>query len=122
MKTLLLACALPFTSLVGCALSNASETLGTIVSVETQVPGASAEAMEDSVVRPMESALAILDGVGEIRSKASEGRSYFEIYFKTREQAKHLLLVQRAVEAVQPSLPPVALGSVVANLETRSLK
>ena len=121
MKTFLLALAVS-TSLVGCAFTTSSESAGTIVSVETWVPGASAEAMENAVVRPMESALANLEGVEEVRSKASEGRSYFEVYFKTKEQAKHLLLVQRAVEAVQPSLPPIASGSVVASRESRSLK
>ena len=121
MKTFLLA-SIFTASLAGCVFSSSSEPPGTTVSVDTKVPGASAEAVEASVVKPIESVLVKLEGVEEVRSRASEGRSYFEVYFKTKEQGKHVLLVQRAVEAVQPSLPPLASGSVVANLESRTLK
>jgi len=110
------------TLLVGCVFTSSLNTTGSIVSVETRVPGASAEAMETSVVKPIESVLVKLEGVEEVRSRASEGRSYFEVYFKTKEPGKHLLLVQRAVEALQPSLPPLASASVVAGRESQSLR
>jgi multidrug efflux pump subunit AcrB len=121
MKTLLLA-SIVSASLVGCIFNSSSSMPGTVVSIETRVPGASPEAVEASVVVPMESAMTKLEGVEEVRSTASEGRGYVEVYFKTREQGRHLYLVQQAVAVVQPTLPPSASDSVVASRETPSLK
>ncbi len=121
MKTRLLT-AILCASLVGCVFNTSSNMPGTIVSIETRVPGASADTIEASVVGPLESAMTKLEGVEEVRSTTSEGRSYVEVYFKTREQGRHLHLVQQAVAAVQPTLQPSASGSVVASRETPSLK
>jgi hydrophobic/amphiphilic exporter-1 (mainly G- bacteria), HAE1 family len=121
MKTLVSIAVVAIT-LGGCVSTTSFSSPGTIVSVETRMPGASPETVETTIVKPIESALVALDGVERVHSTSGEGRSYVEVYFKAKEQAKHLQQVRSAVEAIQPTLPPSATVSLVVVRETPVLR
>ena len=110
--------------LSGCnfTVSSPSPPPGTLVGIETRLPGASAEMVEVALTKPIESALAALDGVEHVRSSTTEGRSYLEVSFKAKEQDRHLRQVQVVVEAARPALPTSASESVIATLQSPVLR
>jgi hydrophobic/amphiphilic exporter-1 (mainly G- bacteria), HAE1 family len=103
-------------------LTTSGSSTGTVVGIETRMPGASPDSVEAEVVKPLENALVALDGVESVRSTSSEGRSYVEVYFKAKERAKHLQLVQATVKSLQPTLPPSAATSVVVSRDSPALR
>ena len=100
-------------TLSGCTTGSAVLIAGTLVSVETKLPGASPETMEALVTDPMEKALAALQEVDTVHSQTSQGRSYLEVRFKSRVNDDHLQQVKSAVKSVQLTLPSSASAPVV---------
>ncbi len=77
-----------------------------IVSVMVPYPGASPEDVENQVTKPIEEALAVLQGVKKIRSTSTEGVSIvvveFELELSAKEQAAE---VREKVENIRKNLP-----------------
>jgi multidrug efflux pump subunit AcrB len=76
------------------------------ISVNTSLPGASAETVASSVTSPLERALAILPGVTAITSSSSLGSSAISVQFDLgRSTDAAALDVQSAINAAQGDLP-----------------
>lgn len=76
--------------------------------VETAYPGASAELVENTVTRPLEDALAEIEGVESIESTSYQGRSQITVQFRMSnaiEYAEQLNDVRNAVGEAQRKLP-----------------
>lgn len=115
-------------ALAGCNASStpsskpAPPPVGTVVGIETHLPGASPEMVEVALTKPIESAVASLDGVEHVRSSNSLGRSYLEVAFKAKEQDRQLRQVQVVVEAVRHVLPTSASESMIATVPSPVLR
>lgn len=92
------------------------------ISVITSYPGVGPEEMETLITRPVEEAIARVEGIEQIESFSSEGRSRVALRFDWgRELETALNDVRAAVERVQATLPDDANAPVVYKFDLTNL-
>jgi multidrug efflux pump subunit AcrB len=86
--------------------------------IEMAYPGASPEAVEREVVRPVEEAVNSVAGVRRVTSRAQEGKGTMSVEFGLdTDMARALQDVRDRIAAVQPRLPRDAKAPTVARFD-----
>lgn len=82
--------------LLSCSLMNSYAASGAVC-IETLLPGASAELVESAVTVPLERSLLDVDGLSELSSSSTDGRSHIELALPATPSKAQLQRVQHAV-------------------------
>ena len=89
------------------------------IAVRTQLPGASPEEVETSIVQPIEEAVNTIEGISELRSGSGQGASNVIITFNLNRDIEAAAQdVRDRVAAVVRNLPVDALPSTVSKFDS----
>ncbi|MBN8715387.1 MAG: efflux RND transporter permease subunit [Xanthomonadales bacterium] len=92
-----------------------------IVSVQVEYPGASAGVIETRITKPLEDALAGIEGINTIDSSSQNGSSRISIeFYPTRDIEAAANDVRNAVSRVADRLPPEARPPEISKVEADS--
>ena len=95
---------------------------GTIVSLAAPLRGVTSEGVEKTWVVPLENAVSALQGVAGVRSRSMDEGGYLEVYFDTKEDARHLESVRGAVNSARRAWPHTAEPIEIATRQAPMLK
>src|SRR5579863_9787163 len=88
-----------------------------IVVVTTQYPGASPDAVDTLITKPVEDAVATINDIDYIQSTSVEGMSSVVIFFTDKAAKDSSIDVERKVSAIRGQLPTDAKDPIIAKYD-----